>query len=78
MNDYPSVPKRSEIADKDRIYPGDGVAPISLILQTLAKGGFSGTLSLELFNRTYWAQPPRQVAKLGLEKMKAVVAAAFA
>lgn len=78
MNDYPADPKRPEIADKDRIYPGDGVAPMNLILRSLAKGGFTGTLSLELFNRTYWAQPPQQVAKLGLEKMQAVVAAAFA
>ena len=77
MNDYPAEPKRPEIADKDRIYPGDGVAPMSLILRSLAQGGFNGTLSLELFNRSYWAQPPAQVAKLGLEKMKAVVAVAF-
>ncbi len=77
MNDYPAEPKRPEIADKDRIYPGEGIAPMSLILRSLAQGGFNGTLSLELFNRSYWAQPPQQVAKLGLEKMKAVVAAAF-
>jgi 2-keto-myo-inositol isomerase len=74
MNDYPAEPPRPEIGDKDRVYPGDGVAPIKMILSTLVKGGFNGTLSLELFNRTYWAQPPRQVAKLGLEKMKAAVA----
>lgn len=74
MNDYPADPKRPEIADKDRVYPGDGVAPIKLIIDALVKSGFSGTLSLELFNRTYWAQPPRDVAKLGLEKMKASVA----
>ena len=72
MNDYPAMP-RPEIADKDRVYPGDGVAPIRMIIDTLVKGGFNGTLSLELFNRTYWAQPPRDVAKLGLEKMKAAV-----
>jgi hypothetical protein len=48
-----------------------------MILQTLAAGGFQGTLSLELFNRTYWQQPPQQVADMGLQKTKAVVAAAF-
>ncbi len=76
MNDYPAQPPRPMIADKDRVYPGDGVAPIPSILATLARGGFSGTLSLELFNREYWRQPPELVAKTGLEKMKTSVAAA--
>ncbi len=71
MNDYPASPVRADIADKDRVYPGDGVAPLSTILKTLVAGGFAGTLSLELFNRQYWEQPPQQVAKIGLEKMKA-------
>ncbi len=73
MNDYPATPPRAEIADKDRVYTGDGVAPIAIILDTLVAGGFAGTLSLELFNREYWKLPPELVAKTGLEKMKAVV-----
>ncbi|MCA9192159.1 MAG: sugar phosphate isomerase/epimerase [Planctomycetales bacterium] len=77
MNDYPATPPRAEIADKDRIYPGDGIAPMGYILRTLARGGFSGTLSLELFNRDYWQQPAAEVAQVGLQKMKQVVAAAF-
>ena len=77
MNDYPATPPRDTIADRDRVYPGDGVAPMDHILQTLVRGGFSGTLSLELFNRTYWAQDPGEVARTGLAKMKAAVASAF-
>ncbi len=72
MNDYPAKPPRAEIADKDRVYPGDGVAPIEKILKSLVAGGFAGTLSLELFNRDYWQLPPMQVATTGLQKMKAV------
>ena len=30
-------------------------------------------LSLELFNRAYWEEDPLQVAKTGLDKMKALV-----
>ncbi len=75
MNDYPNTPPRAEIADKDRVYTGDGVAPISKIIDTLIAGGFAGTLSLELFNREHWKLPPAQVAKTGLEKMKAAVEA---
>lgn len=73
MNDYPADPPRETVGDADRVYPGDGVAPLDNILQTLVAGGFSGTLSLELFNRTYWKQPPLEVASTGLTKMKAAV-----
>lgn len=74
MNDYPADPPRATIADKDRVYPGDGVAPLTDILKTLFAGGFTGTLSLELFNPEYWQQDPLLVARTGLEKMQAAVA----
>jgi 2-keto-myo-inositol isomerase len=74
MNDYPAMPPREAIADANRVYPGDGVAPLGELLGSLFATGFSGTLSLELFNRTYWEQDAFQVAKTGLEKMKETVA----
>lgn len=76
MNDYPADPPRDGIADKDRVYPGDGVAPLTAILRDLFSAGFGGVLSLELFNPHYWRQDPLVVAKTGLEKMKAAVARA--
>lgn len=72
INDYPATPIRAEINDADRVYPGDGVAPIGEILQALVANGFRGTLSLELFNREYWKLPALEVARTGLEKMKRV------
>jgi hypothetical protein len=36
------------------------------------------SLSLELFNPTYWAMPADECAKIGLEKMKEAVAKAMA
>lgn len=73
MNDYPADPPRETIADKNRVYPGDGVAPLGEILRTLFANRFAGFLSLELFNPEYWSQPAPQVAKTGLEKMKLAV-----
>jgi sugar phosphate isomerase/epimerase len=73
MNDYHDIP-RDKINDADRVYPGDGIAPLGYIFQTMMKNGFDGVLSLELFNREYWQQDPRVVAKTGLEKMKAAMA----
>jgi sugar phosphate isomerase/epimerase len=72
MNDYPGNIPRENQQDKDRIYPGDGVAPLKQILTDLKNMKGPKILSLELFNREYWAQDPLQVAKTGLEKMKKV------
>ena len=74
INDYPAEPGRETISDAHRVYPGDGVAPLKVILRDLRLAGFHGFLSLELFNRDYWKQDALAVAKTGLEKTKAVVA----
>ncbi|WP_437186972.1 sugar phosphate isomerase/epimerase family protein [Planctomicrobium sp. SH668] len=72
FNDYPAEPPRTEINDSQRVYPGDGVAPWKLIIETLRKIGFNGAVSLELFNETYWKQDAKLVVETGLQKMKAV------
>lgn len=72
MNDFPAEPPRETINDSHRIFPGDGVAPLAEMLRTLRGTGGPKVLSLELFNREYWAQDPLTVAKTGLAKMKAV------
>src|SRR5262245_53242708 len=78
MNDYPADPPRAKITDAHRVYPGDGVAPLTQMLRDLRAVGFRGHLSLELFNRTYWKQDALLVARTGLAKMKAAVAKALA
>lgn len=77
VNDYPASPPRATINDGDRVYPGDGVAPLGRILKDLHATGFRGVLSLELFNKTYWEQDALEVARTGLEKTRAVVRAAL-
>jgi len=74
FNDYPGTPPRKELNDSDRVYPGDGVAPWKEIIANLNRIGFSGAVSLELFNRSYWEQDAKDVLKTGLAKMKAVFA----
>jgi sugar phosphate isomerase/epimerase len=76
MNDYPATPPRATITDAQRIYPGDGVAPLTSMLRDLREMGFSGYLSLELFNQLYWKQDAFEVARTGLDKMRAVAKAA--
>ena len=76
MNDYPAEPSREVLTDAHRVYPGDGIAPLAELLRTFLRNGAAPVLSLELFNKQYWALDPLEVAKTGLAKMRAVAAAA--
>lgn len=73
MNDFVGSIPREQQKDSDRVYPGDGVAPLKQILTDLAAMGGTKVLSLELFNPTYWKQDALLVAKTGLAKMKQAV-----
>ena len=73
INDYPSDKPVEEQNDSDRVYPGDGAAPMKQILSDLKAIGGTKVLSLELFNESYWKQDALTVAKTGLEKIKKLV-----
>jgi sugar phosphate isomerase/epimerase len=77
INDYPAKPPRAEINDAQRIFPGDGVAPLDVLFQALRANGFQGMLSLEIFNREYWMQDALHVARTGFEKTRAAVQASL-
>jgi sugar phosphate isomerase/epimerase len=76
VNDYPNLP-RDKIKDADRVFPGDGVAPLAEVFRDLRDAGFHGTLSIELFNPNYYRQDPKQVARTALEKTRAILADAL-
>jgi len=78
INDYPAQPPRERITDAERVYPGDGVAPLTQIIRDLNATGGQKVLSLELFNPNYYKQDPLEVAKTGLVKMEAAVEKALA
>jgi sugar phosphate isomerase/epimerase len=77
LNDYAAEPPREKIRDSDRIYPGDGIAPLPQLFRDLKAIGYAGAVSVELFNPTYYAQDPLQVARTALEKTRAVFRKAF-
>lgn len=70
LNDFPGDIPRTNQQDKDRVFPGDGAAPMQALADTLRNKGGQVVLSLELFNPNYYAMDPNYVAKTGLEKMK--------
>lgn len=55
MNDYPASPTHEKLTDADRVLPGEGICPFNEILPELYASGFRGGLSVELFNKGYWA-----------------------
>ncbi len=73
VNDYVTTINPTSITDGDRIYAGDGEAPIKEIIKRLKPSDKPVILSLELFNKELWAQDPLKVAKTGLEKMKGII-----
>jgi 2-keto-myo-inositol isomerase len=70
VNDYPGNIEREKQTDADRVFPGEGAAPLKQIFSDLKMMGGEKVLSLELFNSSYWSLDPLWVAKTGLEKMK--------
>lgn len=78
INDYPAEPAIDLLADKDRVFPGDGVCPLVDTIAMLLRNGFAGTFSLELFNPDYWARPAADVAETGFRRCRDVIAAAVA
>lgn len=73
VNDHTDMP-RDQIKDGDRIYPGEGIAPTKKILQAFQSPKRPLILSLEVFNRDYWAKDAVEVCKTGLAKIKAITA----
>ncbi|TXT37962.1 MAG: sugar phosphate isomerase/epimerase [Planctomycetota bacterium] len=72
FNDTPSSPPRIQQHDHSRVLPGDGHLDLRRYLDLLRQVGYRSWLSLELFNEDLWSRDPREVAKIGLDKMRAV------
>jgi len=76
-NDVPADPRRDQLGDEHRIYPGDGILPLERVLQHLKAIEYTGPLSLEMFKREHWEQKPEEVARTGLERIRECIARAL-
>lgn len=68
FNDAPKGMAMEDMKDKDRVFPGDGILPLPKILQDLGATGFTGYVSLELYNPEYYKRDLQEVANTGLAK----------
>lgn len=75
FNDAPADPPPATQRDPDRVFPGDGAVDLKTYCHLLRQIGYSGFLSLELFRPELWEQDPLEVARQGLDKMRAVAEA---
>ncbi len=65
----PQKPAKTQL-DPDRVMLGEGAIDLKGEIALLQEKGYEGAVSLELFNKDLWARDPKEVLKLGLERMK--------
>ncbi len=74
VNDAPAGPP-ADLKDADRVYPGRGDMPLVEYLSILKHElGYDGFLSIELFNRSYWADTLETIVRQAKEGLDAVLA----
>jgi sugar phosphate isomerase/epimerase len=78
FNDAPAEPPLGQLKDEHRVFPGDGILPLGDILRDLLATGYTGCVSLELYNPEYWKRDLEGVAKEGRDKTLAVIEKAVA
>ena len=74
FNDAPANPPRELQRDPDRVLPGDGIVDLKKYCDLLRSVGYNRWLSLELFSEELWSRDPKEVAQIGLDKMRAAAA----
>lgn len=71
VNDVPAAPDPLTQTDADRVMPGEGIADLPRVFANLRAIGYEGPLSLELFNPGLWEADPLDVARRGLDRVRA-------
>lgn len=63
LDDAMPLPLNELIGAKHRLYPGDGVAPVREVVDSLRRNEYQGPYCVELFNEEYWASDALEVAR---------------
>ncbi len=61
--------------DADRVMPGDGEFPITVLVETLRHIGYSGAVSVELMNPQIWQVPARSFGEIAMAALAQLLAA---
>ncbi|ANP51904.1 hypothetical protein AVL59_22105 [Streptomyces griseochromogenes] len=60
----PSSRAAGELTDSQRLFPGDGALDRTSFADALARAGYAGPVSVELFNPELRALPAGEIARL--------------
>ncbi len=66
---HPEIPPRQQ-TDPDRVMLGEGAIDLKAEIKVLKEKGYDGTVSLELFNQELWSRDPREVLRVGIDRMR--------
>jgi 2-keto-myo-inositol isomerase len=67
FQDMPGLPLVETAQQKDRAFPGEGIAPLQRILDKMVEKGYNRALSLELFDMDIRRTDPFVIASKGLQ-----------
>ncbi|HBG15685.1 MAG TPA: isomerase, partial [Firmicutes bacterium] len=65
------------LRDDKRLWPGEGVIDLDLILKTLKEIGYDEMVSVELFRPEYWDWEIEDAIRVGKEKTEKIVGKYF-
>ena len=68
---------KEAVTDGTRLFPGDGVIPLSEICVRLKNIGYDGHCAIELFREEYWQRNPLEVASTARKKALNVLSPYF-
>ena len=71
VNDCEDLPLAA-LTDQHRVYMGEGVIPLEVMLDVLREKGYAGPMSVEIFREAYWERDPVEIsvaAKAAYDRM---------
>jgi len=72
INDCEEGP-REELTDGHRLWLGEGVIPLEDMIGTVARNGYKGYLSVEIFREEYWRQEVDEIARSAKASLDALL-----
>jgi 2-keto-myo-inositol isomerase len=74
FEDVPSDPPREILGQPNRVWPGEGIAPLRRIVEVLKRKKYAGPASLEMFHPTIQSMDPSEVAKKARASIEPLIA----
>src|SRR4029453_24675 len=74
FEDVPADPPREILGQPNRVFPGEGIAPLKGVIEGLKRKKNAGRVSLEMFNPMIQAMDPYEVARKARAAIEPLIA----